>query len=86
MSTCERCFEDLGCTCKEEDRIAELEAKVKRLNKVINDAKCIALDAPELNMANYDEEQIQELNDAMIELYSYLEKESRDEPMDTTTD
>ena len=35
MSTCPECFEDMGCTCEERKRIAELEAENKRLRELL---------------------------------------------------
>ena len=37
MSTCPECYEDVGCTCREEKRIAELEAELSFLNAEYKD-------------------------------------------------
>jgi hypothetical protein len=46
MSICEKCYEDVGCTCKENDRIADFErqlAEAKAENKRLREAlECIS--------------------------------------------
>ena len=38
MSTCPRCYDDTGCTCKEHDRIKDLEAENVRYKATL--ARC----------------------------------------------
>jgi len=37
MSTCPECYEDTGCTCKQDKRITELEAENKRLRETLEE-------------------------------------------------
>jgi len=46
-------------------RAEEAEQKIKEL-------KAIAIEAPELNMGNYSDEEVGELNNAMIEIHNLL--------------
>ena len=39
MSTCPKCFEDMGCTCDERKCIAELEDENKRLRGLLEKAR-----------------------------------------------
>ena len=43
MSTCPECYEDVGCTCQENKRIAELEKENKTL-KARLDVLTVSLD------------------------------------------
>jgi len=52
----------------------ELTEKLKELLRQVYD---ILTEAPELNMNNYDEEQVKKLNDKMIEAYCLLNYEQR---------
>jgi hypothetical protein len=38
VSTCPECFDDVGCTCKQDKRIAELEADAKMLDWLLDNA------------------------------------------------
>jgi len=51
----------------------ELRARVGELEAAINSARSMAYGAPELNMCNYDHEQVQQLNDAMCEVFTILD-------------
>ena len=42
--------------------------------KKIEEARNIAFDSPELNMGNYNFEDVDKLNDAMIEVYEILDE------------
>ena len=50
-------------------RIEALTAEVERLEKVLDGVFHAACDAPELNMSNYDEDDVSALNAAMIEIH-----------------
>lgn len=50
------------------ERIGEMEEKLAAVREVI-------FDAPELNMANYDEDQVIALNNAMIEAFTLVNVE-----------
>lgn len=52
----------------------EITEKLKELLRQVYD---ILTEAPELNMNNYDEEQVKKLNDKMIEAYYLLNYEQR---------
>ena len=54
------------------DRITELKAEVERLKAGLSTARDIAHQAPELNVSNYDHDQVCELNTAMIEVHGEL--------------
>lgn len=44
MSVCDRCFGDtMGCTCKQDKQIAELQARVKELEELAKEAHQIIL-------------------------------------------
>lgn len=45
---------------------------VEELRDVVISALRVANKAPELNMGNYDEDQVHELNNAMIEIFGLL--------------
>lgn len=47
-----------------------MEKSKEALEKIFK----LAIDAPELNMANYDENQVRDLNNAMIEIYHVAEQ------------
>ena len=53
--------------------------EIRRLRSLVSDATGILHDAPELNMCNYTENQVAELNYAVIQAYSLLLK-SDDSP------
>lgn len=46
---------------------------MEKLKETIQKIFEIAINAPELNMANYDENQVIDLNNAMIEIYNLAE-------------
>ena len=50
-----------------------LKARVAELEAVIGNARSLAYGAPELNMSNYDHEQVRQLNDAMCEVFTTLD-------------
>lgn len=47
--------------------------EIERLNTIINEAFSIADDSPELNMSNYTIDDVDELNQAMIEVWKKLQ-------------
>ena len=51
----------------------QLRARVAELETVVAKAGSIAFGAPELNMCNYDHEQVRQLNDAMCEVFAILD-------------
>lgn len=62
-------------TAAVEDRL-RAETEVARLREVLTAVEEIALAAPELNMNNYDEDQVSTLNEAMIGVCGILLKEA----------
>ena len=63
--------------CKYEfERAEDAEAENTRLRAVLTAVEEIALAAPELNMNNYDEDQVSTLNEAMIGVCGILLKEA----------
>lgn len=56
--------------------IPALIAEVRRLRSVISDVTEILYNAPELNMSNYTEIQVAELNSAVLVAYDFLSKSS----------
>ena len=63
--------------CKYEfERAEDAEAENTRLRGVLTAVEEIALAAPELNMNNYDEDQVSTLNEAMIGVCGILLKEA----------
>jgi len=50
----------------------QVEAENKRLKEELEEIKNIAYDAPELNMSNYDHDQVAELNSAMCQIWSIV--------------
>lgn len=61
------------CLCLLEDR-SELQAKVKKLEDKFSEIQKVVNSAPELNMSNYDEDDVSALNESMIEAYKSLNK------------
>ena len=51
----------------------QLRARVTELEAVIGTARSLAYGAPELNMCNYNHEQVRQLNDAMCEVFTTLD-------------
>ena len=49
------------------------QQRAERAEAVICEARAMAYAAPELNMCNYDHEQVRQLNDAMCELFTHLD-------------
>jgi chromosome segregation ATPase len=52
----------------------QLRAQVAAMEATISAARSLAYGAPELNMCNYDHEQVRQLNDAMCELFTLLDQ------------
>ena len=65
------------------DLIAAREREGK-LREALAEARTIAYKAPELNMSNYDHEQVRDLNDAMIALFQVLDSALLTPPDDGT--
>lgn len=72
------------CDCGLEDRLRaridaerdareRAEARVKVLEGALREAHRVALDAPELNMSNYDVDDVSALNEAMIAVHATLD-------------
>ena len=57
-------------------KLEAAETEVARLREVLTAVEEIALAAPELNMNNYDEDQVSTLNEAMIGVCGILLKEA----------
>ncbi len=51
-----------------------LSDDIKELNNVIEKAFYMAYEAPELNMSNYNSDDVEKLNNAMIDVYDLLGK------------
>ena len=49
-----------------------VKPEIAELKEILNTAMTMLLEAPELNLCNYDEEQVRELNYAVISTYKYL--------------
>lgn len=60
-------------TKSRKERIAELEfmglSVIQKLEAKIKQVHEIAMEAPELNMSNYDHNDVRDLNEAMIEIF-----------------
>jgi hypothetical protein len=56
-----------------ETALAAEREKVRVLREALEKARNIAYAAPELNMCNYDHEQVRQLNDRMIEVFQILD-------------
>ncbi len=54
--------------------LAALTAEVERLREVVNVARGVLYQAPELNMSNYDEDEVSALNAGACEAYAILDK------------
>lgn len=55
-------------------RLAKAEARAEAAEAAVAKAREAAEDAPELNMRNYDEDQVSHLNAAMIEVWKILKE------------
>lgn len=54
-----------------------LQARVKELEGLISDALSVATDSPELNMSNYNHDDVALLNTAMCEVHGILKSGSK---------
>jgi len=64
------CAKRLRIIDQRDERIVELEAKLKAVEDILGDA-------PELNMSNYDFHEVADLNNAVIEAYQIITTEEK---------
>ena len=59
---------------------SQLLREVERLRELIRNAYKLLYDAPELNMGNYTDDQVGEINNAVIQACSLLEDDAKESP------
>ncbi len=72
--------EDFPSGTKVRHRIARLNERARKLEAGIDAAHTVAHAAPELNMSNYDHDQVCELNTAMCEVFVILDALRKEQP------
>lgn len=63
-----------ACTCT---TLEKIQQEVQQLRQVLSEALEIAKNTPELNLSNYDHDEVCELNSQMCTLYELLAKHGR---------
>jgi plasmid replication initiation protein len=68
-------YTDISVLQASASRVPHLEQRIKDLTGRLNVARDMAQAAPELNMRNYDKAEVSKLNEAMIEIYLFLNEQ-----------
>ena len=71
MSTCPRCYEDVGCTCEEHDRIKVLEGETERLR----DALEMMVELHQNELIDFDKYGLETDADILVKAKQALEQE-----------
>ena len=75
-----RICQDVRVVRKVPPFVTALQARIAELKAAQRDAFEVASEAPELNMGNYDHDQVRALNNAMIEIYCILQPPPQEQP------